>query len=997
MSEPAPPEPTPDPPNDNHGQVIETVSLLQSTLESTADGILVMDPLGRILAYNQRFVALWQIPQELLLARDDAGILAFTLEQVCEPDLCAERVRELYASPDAEAVDVLELRDGRVFERYSLPQRLDGRVVGRVWSYRDITDRRRAEEALRRSEERYREILASISEGYYEVDLGGDFVFVNDALCDLLGYSQGELLGMNNRQYTDPANARKLYQGFHSVYLTGNPASFLDWEILRKDGTPRVVEASVALLRDPAGEPVGFRGVVRDVTEQKRAEQALRESEERYRRLIELSPDAVAIYSEGRIVFCSPAGARLVGYDRPQELLGKPIFEIVHPDSRPLVEERIRRLLTAGQPLPFVEEKFLHRSGATLDVEVGAVPFTYQDRPAVQVVVRDISERKRAEKLQSALFRIAQATSSLTDMASFYAEIHGILAELMYARNLYIALYDRAKDTLSFPYFADQHDPTPAPRRPGRGLTEYVLRSGEPLLACPATVARLKEQGEIELIGSPSVDWMGAPLKRDDRCFGVLAVQTYQEAFRFTASDRDLLTFVSQHVATAIARKQAEEQIRSLAYHDVLTGLPNRLLFQDRLAVAVANAHRRRHKLAVLFFDLDRFKLINDSLGHSLGDRLLQAVAERLGGSIREGDTVARLGGDEFTVLLPELGRNSDAAKVSGKILEALRLPFVLGGRELYVTASVGVAIYPHDGHDAETLVKNADTAMYRAKEHGRDNYQLYTATMNASAVERLALENALRKAVAGRSFEVHYQPQLDFRAGRVYGVEALVRWRHPERGLLAPSEFIGLAELTGLIVPLGLWVLETACAQAKAWQAGGRSDLKVGVNLSARQLQAADVIEQVRRVLRETGLAPQFLDLEITETNAMQNADATIAILRELKALGVSISIDDFGIGYSSLNYLKRLPIDTLKIDQSFVRDVTTDPDDAAIASAIIGLAQTLKLAVVAEGVETREQLAFLVSRGCHRMQGRLFSDALPAEACQAFLAREHQASGQE
>ena len=341
---------------------------------------------------------------------------------------------------------------------------------------------------------------------------------------------------------------------------------------------------------------------------------------------------------------------------------------------------------------------------------------------------------------------------------------------------------------------------------------------------------------------------------------------------------------------------------------------------------------------------------------------------------MREGDTVARLGGDEFILLLPGIARAEDAARVAEKVMESLKLPFRVESRELYVTASLGISLYPDDGLDADTLVKNADTAMYRAKEQGRDNFQLYTHAMNATAVERLALESSLRRALAQGEFELLYQPLLDIGTGRVHGVEALLRWRHPERGLILPGEFIHLAEITSLIVPMGPWILRTACAQARVWQLAGHPNLNVAVNISARQFQHPDLMPQVRKALEETGLPPSCLDLEITESHAMQNAEATILTLRELKGLGVRISIDDFGIGYSSLSYLKRLPIDTLKIDRSFVRDISTDPDDAAIATAVIALAHTLKLRVVAEGVETAEQLAFLRERHCDRMQGFLF-----------------------
>jgi diguanylate cyclase (GGDEF)-like protein len=445
---------------------------------------------------------------------------------------------------------------------------------------------------------------------------------------------------------------------------------------------------------------------------------------------------------------------------------------------------------------------------------------------------------------------------------------------------------------------------------------------------------------------------------------------------------------LSLHEALAEVR-MAEEKIKDLAYHDTLTALPNRLVFTDRLALAVNQAQRQGSSLAVLFLDLDHFKVINDSLGHSLGDLLLQQVAGRLTGCLRAGDTVARLGGDEFTLLLPGVQGPAEAERVAGKVLDMLRDPFRLEGRELFATASMGISLYPDDGEDADTLVRNADAAMYRAKEQGRDSYRLYAPRMNEMANERLALESAFRRALANDELVLHYQPLVEIGTGRLHGVEALLRWRHPEKGLLWPSDFLAMAEATGLILPIGPWVLRTACAQAQAWHGQEMRELRVAVNLSARQFQQPDLAEQVRRALRETGFPPHCLEIEITETNAMQNAEATLHTFAELKALGVRISIDDFGIGYSSLGTLKRLPIDALKIDRSFIRDITTDPDDAAIVTAVIALAHTLKLQVVAEGVDAEEQLTFLRAYGCDLMQGHLFGPAAPAEECGEGLAR--------
>jgi diguanylate cyclase (GGDEF)-like protein len=398
-------------------------------------------------------------------------------------------------------------------------------------------------------------------------------------------------------------------------------------------------------------------------------------------------------------------------------------------------------------------------------------------------------------------------------------------------------------------------------------------------------------------------------------------------------------------------------------------------------------AHRDSKRLAVLFLDLDRFKQINDSLGHSVGDELLRAMGKRVHEAVREGDTLARLGGDEFTLLLPGIHNAAEAARIAEKLLDGVRQPFQLQGRELYVTTSIGISLYPEDGVDAESLIRSADIAMYRAKEQGRDRFQLYAPAMNAQAVERMGLEHGLRKALAQDQLVIHYQPIIEVATGRIHGTEALLRWRHPDLGLVPPDDFIELAEMTGLITPMGPWILEEACGRTRAWQRGTRFYFSVAVNLSARQFLERDLVSQVKRALRTTGLEARFLELEITESVAMQSAETTLRTLKELKALGVRISIDDFGTGYSSLAYLKRFPIDTLKIDQSFVSDIGTDADDSAIASAVIAMAHGLGLRVVAEGVEREEQLDFLRRQRCDHYQGYLFSRPLAADAFGALL----------
>ena len=417
-----------------------------------------------------------------------------------------------------------------------------------------------------------------------------------------------------------------------------------------------------------------------------------------------------------------------------------------------------------------------------------------------------------------------------------------------------------------------------------------------------------------------------------------------------------------------------------LAQHDDLTDLPNRILFNDRLTQAIALAQRHRQKLALLYLDVDRFKHINDSLGHTVGDHLLQSVAQRLVASVRNSDTVSRQGGDEFVILLSEVRHAQDAAVAAEKVRVALTAPHYIDQHDLHLTASIGIVIYPDDGMEGKTLLTNADFAMYHAKESGRNNYQFFRPDMNVSAIERQSLEEGLRHAVARKEFVLHYQPQMDLDTRAIIGVEALVRWHHPQRGLVGPAQFIPVAEECGFIVPFGRWVLREACRQGRAWQDAGLPPMRIAVNISAAELRAKDYVAGVRAILLETGLEPGYLELELTETFLMQDSTSTTDVLQALKDMGVHLALDDFGTGYSSLSYLRRFPIDTLKIDQSFVRDLTTDADDASIVSAVISMGKSLHKRVVAEGVETPEQLAFLQEQNCPEGQGYYLSQPLVA-----------------
>lgn len=839
--------------------------------------------------------------------------------------------------------------------------------------------------------ERYRWLTTGGRDVLVEIGADGRFTYVSPNVAAITGYEPSSLLGTSIFNAIHPDDTPTAMKAFLTAVASGKSAE-IQVRMRMANGEYRWIEGYGQSYRKSALDIRVF-AVVRDVTDRRRAEEAARQSEERLLLHVAQTPVAVIGWdANGKLAEWNPAARSIFGYEL-DEAIGRDGAELLLPkDAAGLLSSRIGTWKDTARSRRTTQEN-ITKDGRRIICEWHDTPLVASDGTLIGItsIVQDVTERVKA---QEALRDSEAAIRSLYEVTSaphidFHEKVRAVLGmgcTFFRTRSGLISRFDGK----NFEIVAAQ---TPEDRFQVGDILPLAWMYSSEVVSKNDTVAitHASEEGWAShpaFLRQRLESFIGTPVAIGGELYGTIAfADSEPRSTPFSATEKDFLRLIAQWLGLAIERGEVEAELRYSALHDALTGLPNQRLLNDRLQMAIAHAKRSGNPIAVCFLDLDRFKVVNDTLGHRIGDDLLKAVTKRLAECLRENDTLARLGGDEFVLLLPEVTDTAAAGKIAQRLLDALEQPLVVEGDELFVTASLGVSIYPKDGSDPETLIKNADHAMYRAKDLGRATYQMYSADDGFNR-DRLALETSLRRAIKNDELLLHYQPQIDIASGEIVGIEALVRWNHPERGLIAPGDFIPLAEETGLVVPIGAWVMQHACAQVAQWRRLGFPPFRLAVNVSARQFRQRSFVESVETVLRSNSIDPGTLEIELTESVTMHAGEAELDALERLKHLGVRLAMDDFGTGFASLSNLKRFPIDAVKIDRSFVSDCLNSTDDAAIVKAVVSMGHALRLQVTAEGVETKEQLAFLQLLGCDLAQGYLIGRPTDATEFERLIA---------
>ncbi|RFC33452.1 MAG: PAS domain S-box-containing protein/diguanylate cyclase (GGDEF) domain-containing protein [Candidatus Nitrotoga sp. SPKER] len=833
---------------------------------------------------------------------------------------------------------------------------------------RALRTTRKVNERLIESEERLRLSLMYGEIGTWDWDICTSKLYWCDHISVLMACPAGKQNGTDEDFLSSihPDDRQHMINSMYSC-VEENTKYNIEHRVIWPDGTVRWLHQRGGVIRDTDGSPLKMLGVVQDVTTKKLEEMELVEIDTRLRTIIDAAPDAVVLMnSNGILTGWNEQAEKIFGWTR-EETIGHMLHDlIIPPQYRDAHIQGLKHFLAFGKGAALnkrIEITGLHRDGHQFAIELAISPVKQKGKYEFCAFIHDITARKKTENLLLGAKEDAERSSA--ELISYIQAIdqHALVSvadpsgRIIQANDKFCEVSGYSREEI----LGHDHRIINSETHPSAFFVEMwaTIASGD---IWRGEICNRAKNGTLYWVDSTIVPLKGA--------------------------NGQIVRYISVRVDIT-KRKESEQHIQSLAYYDVLTGLPNRTLLHDRLGQLIAESHRDQQKFALLFIDLDRFKYVNDSMGHAVGDKLLQVVALRVRECVREVDTVSRISGDEFIVLLRETDAKG-AARVAGKILQTLTIPCDVGTLQIATHASIGISIYP-DNADSEdeinTLIKHADVAMYRVKAEGRSNFLFFAPEMNFRANQLFSMENDMRLALERNEFILHYQPQANLISGIVCGAEALLRWKHPEKGFVTPTEFIPVAEETGQIIPIGEWVLRTACAQLAEWRRQGMSIFPISINLSISQLRQPQLAQMIIAILEETGLHPKDLELEITEGVMMNEAQASMAFLAQMHELGVQLAIDDFGTGYSSLSYLKKMPLDRLKVDQSFVRDAATDENDAAIVRSIISLGHQFKLQVIAEGVETLEQLDFLRARGCDEIQGYYYSRPLPAEKFAIFI----------
>jgi diguanylate cyclase (GGDEF)-like protein/PAS domain S-box-containing protein len=863
----------------------------------------------------------------------------------------------------------------------------------------DISDHRRIETEVKRQRQELRLLFDLLPAMIWFKDTHNNLVRVNRRAAASASMSVAEMEGKSCAEVY-PEHADMFYASDLEVIQSGEAKLGIVAAVRTPSGEVRVGQSDTVPYLDDTGRVAGVIVVTQDITERVEAEEAWRRSEAMFRDIFNSSPVPLAVTDAHQsYVHLNPAFTNTFGYT----LEDIPTLNDWWPKAYPDDEYRHwvmstwqARVNQQGQSNALIAPMEVHircKNGQKRIAVVGAA--NLGDSGTTLVILYDVTERKLAEQAvreyasqQNLIADFGHKALANTDLDELLDQLATLVATGLNVEFCKVLQFGPDGHSLLHKAGVGWQSGWIGGQVPVSGETtraSFVLASGEPLtVADYHTETRFAPSTTLALHNiSSGID---VPIMGSAGPLGIIGAYSRQPR-NFTPENVNFLQNLANTVGTAMDRKALEERFAYLAQFDSLTALPNRSLLLDRFTQTLTLAARNQWLVGILFVDLDRFKIVNDTRGHGVGDALLTHVAARLRECVRPGDTVGRLGGDEFAIVLCSLAKAADAGLVADKVVSALSRPFNLDEQDIYVSASVGIGIYPTDGTHADELLRNADTAMYRAKERGRNTFQFYLPEMNERSAERLALETQLRGALERQEFLLHYQPKANIASGAISGFEALLRWQHPQRGLVQPEQFISILEDTGMIVPVGEWVLRTVCNQLNSWKSAGIEPRPVAVNLSARQFQQRDLDSVIAVILDETKVDADLLELELTESMLMKDPEEAVATLEALRAYGVALAVDDFGTGYSSLAYLQRFPLDALKIDRAFIRDISTKPDDASIAVAIITLAHSLKLKVIAEGVETEAQLNFLRAHGCDEMQGYYFSPALSVESCTRAL----------